>query len=318
MLDLINLYSCFSAQRISVSPAAVQLQLGDDRQLEQHQLQHQQQVQKQVQQQAQKQVAGVQAHSAGRRDEHLQPYSPLNLARVKVEKSPTAPDYNQHQQAYNWLGYGQSRGQNIAHLATNPYQNYSSQSWLQAPGGQLNNYLDVDLSNYHNTFFQQQQSQAAVPEQLSDGLQQLINLQQQSIKKEPLQQQQQQPSINSQYAAQAALLEQQQQQQQQHRQQQMLQMQMEAQQQFVVVPGLSSVQPGLEEDDVKPLSKWKTKTNKSRTTCVVCSAKATGWHYNVQACEGCKAFFKRSVTIKKLYKTCTVRFPDLNNGHDSI
>ena len=265
-------------------------------------------------------MAGVQAHPTGSRDEHLQPYSPLNLARVKVEKSP---DYNQQQQAYNWLGYGQGlygndlkpRGQNITHLATNPYQNYSSQSWLQAPGSQLNNYLDVDLSNYHNTFFQQQQSQAAAPEQLSDGLQQLINLQQQSIKKEPLQQQQQQPSISSQYAAQAALLEQQ---QQQHRQQQMLQMQMEAQQQFVVVPGLSSVQPGLEEEDVKPLSKWKTKTNKSRTTCVVCSAKATGWHYNVQACEGCKAFFKRSVTIKKLYKTCTVKFPDLNKGQDSI
>ena len=67
---------------------------------------------------------------------------------------------------------------------------------------------------------------------------------------------------------------------------------------------------------MKPLSKWKTKTNKSRTTCVVCSAKATGWHYNVQACEGCKAFFKRSVTIKKLYKTCTVRFP--NNCPNSV
>ena len=98
--------------------------------------------------------------------------------------------------------------------------------------------------------------------------------------------------------------------------QEMLQMQMEAQQQFVVLPGFTSVQSDLEGEDVKPLSKWKTKTNKSRTTCVVCSAKATGWHYNVQACEGCKAFFKRSVTIKKLYKTCTVRFS--NNCPNSV
>ena len=307
MLDLININSCFSAPSQPVSSAAgLQLHAGA-KQLQQHQ----QQVE-----QAQKQVAGLQSHPAGSRgDQHLQPYSPLNLARVKVEKSPAVQDYNQHQ-AYNWLSYGQglygndlkSRGQSIA--VGNPYQNYSSQHWLQGGGavaGQLNNYLDVDLSNYHNAFYQQP-SQPAVAEQVSDGLQQLIKLQQQAIKKEPLQQQQQ-PSISSQYAAQVALLEQQQ--QQQH-QQQMLQMQIESQQQFVLVPGLTSAQSaaGLEEEDAKPLSKWKTKTNKSRTTCVVCSAKATGWHYNVQACEGCKAFFKRSVTIKKLYKTCTVRFQE--------
>ena len=300
-----NIFSCFSAQPLSPA-AGVQLhggdkQLGGDHQ--QHQLHHHQQVQ-----QAHQQVAGVQSQPAGRQEQLLQqPYSPLNLARVKIEKSPAAQEYNQQQQqSYNWLGYSQGlydndlKSQSVAHLG-NPYQNYSNQSWFQAPGQQLTSYLDVELSNYQNTFFQQQPSQQPAG-QLSDGLQQLLKLQQQSIKKEPLQQQQQGPSISSQYTAQAALLEQQQQ------QQQMLQMQMEAQQQFV--PGFTSAHSGLESEDVKPLSKWKTKTNKSRTTCVVCSAKATGWHYNVQACEGCKAFFKRSVTIKKLYKTCTVRFPD--------
>ena len=270
--------------------------VGGVRQLQQQQQLHHQQVEE-----AQRQVEGLQSYPA------LQPpYSPLNLVRVKVENenTRTAQDYNQ--QAYNWLGYSQglygdekSRVQNVG--LANPYQNYNSQSWFQAAG---HNYLDVDLSSYHNGFFQQPQSQ---PEKLSDGLQQLINLQQESIKKEPAQHRQQ-PSISSQYAVQAALLEQQQRQQQQQQQQQLLlQMQAERQQQFA--PGLAH--SSLEEDDEKPLSKWKTKTNKSRTTCVVCSAKATGWHYNVQACEGCKAFFKRSVTIKKLYKTCTVSFPDM-------
>ena len=256
------------------------------------------------QQVQQGQVAGVQSREQ-------QPFSPPNLARVKIEKGPAVAgqDYNQeykspaavqdynYQQSYNWLGYSQGLyGNDIKSHLTNPYQNYSNQSWFQSAGQQqLNNYLDVDLSSYHNSFFQQQPSQQRPAEQLSDGLQQLINLQQQqSIKKESSQQQQQQPSLSNQYSAQAALLQQQQ--------------QLEAQQQFVFAPGFTSVQPGPEGEDVKPLSKWKTKTNKSRTTCVVCSAKATGWHYNVQACEGCKAFFKRSVTIKKLYKTCTVSF----------
>ena len=37
--------------------------------------------------------------------------------------------------------------------------------------------------------------------------------------------------------------------------------------------------------------------------CLVCSDKATGLHYSVNTCEGCKGFFKRTVQ-KQLKYTC--------------
>ena len=195
-----------------------------------------------------------------------------------------------NQQAFSWIDYDQGAygnnpkpsAQNVG-LASPVYQSLNSQGWSQAPG-HLSNYLDINFAEYHNTFFQQ----PAAPEPPSDGLDQIIKMQQQSNKKE--QSQRQSGKISNQYAAQP-----------------LFQMQLGSEQQG---PGFTSIQlslPEEEEEEVKPLSKWKTKTYKSQTSCEVCLAKATGWHYNVQACEGCKAFFKRSVTIKKLYKTCTVR-----------
>lgn len=35
--------------------------------------------------------------------------------------------------------------------------------------------------------------------------------------------------------------------------------------------------------------------------CVVCGDKASGYHYNALTCEGCKGFFRRSVTKKAVY-----------------
>lgn len=35
--------------------------------------------------------------------------------------------------------------------------------------------------------------------------------------------------------------------------------------------------------------------------CVVCSDKATGYHYGVFTCEGCKGFFKRTVQKQLIY-----------------
>ncbi|KAF1390806.1 hypothetical protein PFLUV_G00061860 [Perca fluviatilis] len=36
--------------------------------------------------------------------------------------------------------------------------------------------------------------------------------------------------------------------------------------------------------------------------CVVCGDKASGYHYNALTCEGCKGFFRRSVTKKAVYQ----------------
>jgi len=67
------------------------------------------------------------------------------------------------------------------------------------------------------------------------------------------------------------------------------------------------------------LSKWKEKvvrtdkryreTNGQR--CSVCGDIASGWHYTIVACEGCKGFFRRTVTRRMLYKcklanACTI------------
>ena len=41
----------------------------------------------------------------------------------------------------------------------------------------------------------------------------------------------------------------------------------------------------------------------SQELCAICNDKATGHHYGVTSCEGCKGFFKRSVQNKKTY-TC--------------
>ncbi|KAK0426337.1 hypothetical protein QR680_009653 [Steinernema hermaphroditum] len=38
--------------------------------------------------------------------------------------------------------------------------------------------------------------------------------------------------------------------------------------------------------------------------CQICSDKASGFHYGVFACEGCKGFFRRSIQQKLLYRPC--------------
>ncbi|XP_063728540.1 nuclear receptor subfamily 6 group A member 1-like, partial [Symsagittifera roscoffensis] len=36
--------------------------------------------------------------------------------------------------------------------------------------------------------------------------------------------------------------------------------------------------------------------------CLICGDGASGLHYGIISCEGCKGFFKRSITNKKVYK----------------
>lgn len=38
--------------------------------------------------------------------------------------------------------------------------------------------------------------------------------------------------------------------------------------------------------------------------CAVCSDYASGYHYGVWSCEGCKAFFKRSIQGRRSWKMC--------------
>uniref|UniRef100_A0A915CT83 Nuclear receptor domain-containing protein n=1 Tax=Ditylenchus dipsaci TaxID=166011 RepID=A0A915CT83_9BILA len=43
---------------------------------------------------------------------------------------------------------------------------------------------------------------------------------------------------------------------------------------------------------------------KGALLCQVCSDNASGFHYGINSCEGCKGFFRRSIQQKIQYKTC--------------
>uniref|UniRef100_A0A1I7U1I5 Nuclear receptor domain-containing protein n=1 Tax=Caenorhabditis tropicalis TaxID=1561998 RepID=A0A1I7U1I5_9PELO len=60
-----------------------------------------------------------------------------------------------------------------------------------------------------------------------------------------------------------------------------------------------------EEGTTSVLKDENASTSAGTILCQVCSDKASGFHYGVFACEGCKGFFRRSIQQKITYRACT-------------
>ncbi|KAI5095315.1 nuclear receptor subfamily 1, group H, member 5 [Silurus meridionalis] len=62
--------------------------------------------------------------------------------------------------------------------------------------------------------------------------------------------------------------------------------------------GTIGTTPGMKRPRLGPGARVKGQDE----LCVVCGDKASGYHYNALTCEGCKGFFRRSVTKKAVYR----------------
>ncbi|KAE9550332.1 hypothetical protein FO519_006464 [Halicephalobus sp. NKZ332] len=70
----------------------------------------------------------------------------------------------------------------------------------------------------------------------------------------------------------------------------------------LVSPGDSSPENSRDDSNSRSTSSESTRTG---LLCQVCSDTASGFHYGVFACEGCKGFFRRSIQQKINYRPCS-------------
>ncbi|XP_046740588.1 nuclear hormone receptor E75-like isoform X3 [Diprion similis] len=69
--------------------------------------------------------------------------------------------------------------------------------------------------------------------------------------------------------------------------------------------GSVSASPSITQDSENLLGRVLAEFDGTTVLCRVCGDKASGFHYGVHSCEGCKGFFRRSIQQKIQYRPCT-------------
>lgn len=76
---------------------------------------------------------------------------------------------------------------------------------------------------------------------------------------------------------------------------------------FLMIPGRDDLSPpsslnGYSADSCDAKKKKGPMPRQQEELCLVCGDRASGYHYNALTCEGCKGFFRRSITKNAVYQ----------------